>query len=54
MLNGENHRERVLSPDEETRHLAAGAELLAARGDDVLLDCALRPEEPSDADDCLG
>ncbi len=47
MLSGENHRERVLSPDEENRYLAAAsAQSFLLRGvTTILLDCALRPEE---------
>jgi len=44
MLSGEAHRERVLTPEEETLYLANATPLLR----DVamlLLDCALRPEE---------
>lgn len=47
MLSGENHRERVLSPDEENRYLAAASaqSYLLRDVTTVLLDCALRPEE---------
>jgi integrase len=47
MLSGENHRERVLSPDEENRYLAAASaqSFLLRDVTTVLLDCALRPEE---------
>jgi integrase len=47
MLSGENHREGVLSPDEENRYLAAaGAQSYLLRDvTTILLDCALRPEE---------
>lgn len=44
MLSGENHRERVLTPAEETLYLKYATPLLhdvAA----ILLDCGLRPEE---------
>jgi integrase len=47
MLSGENHRERVLSPDEEQRYLAAASaqSFLLRDVTTILLDCALRPEE---------
>jgi integrase len=47
MLSGENHRERVLSPDEENRYLAAASvqSFLLRDVTTILLDCALRPEE---------
>ena len=47
MLSGENHRERVLSADEEQRYLAATSVpgYLLHDVATVLLDCALRPEE---------
>lgn len=47
MLSGENHRERVLSADEENRYLAAASaqSYLLRDVTTILLDCALRPEE---------
>jgi integrase len=47
MLGGENHRERVLSPDEENRYLAAASaqSFLLRDVSTILLACALRPEE---------
>lgn len=47
MLGGENHRERVLSFEEEQRYLAAASAqgYLLRDVAAVLLDCALRPEE---------
>jgi integrase len=44
MLPGEQHRERVVSLDEEAKYLAAGSELLASVGA-VLVDTGMRPEE---------
>jgi len=44
MLPGERHRERVLSPEDEARYLAAGPELLASIAA-VLADTGMRPEE---------
>jgi hypothetical protein len=44
MFPGERHRERVVSPDEEGRYLAAAREPLASIGA-VLVDSGLRPEE---------
>jgi integrase len=43
-LPGERHRERVVSPEEEARYLAAASELLSAIAS-VLIDTGLRPEE---------
>src|SRR5450432_2374339 len=47
MLSGENHRELVLSADEEQRYLAAASaqSYLLRAVTTILLDCALRPEE---------
>lgn len=54
MLPGENHRDRVLTPDEERVYLAAACSDAAFPYSDstllhdvaiILLDCALRPEE---------
>jgi len=47
MLVGENHRERVLSFEEEQRYLAAASAQSYLLRDvlTVLIDCALRPEE---------
>jgi integrase len=54
MLPGENHRERVLTPEEEDLYFrAAGSEAMEQHADPrlladvarILLDCALRPEE---------
>ncbi len=47
MLSCENHRERVLSPDEENRYLAAAPaqSFLLRDVTTILLDCALRPQE---------
>jgi integrase len=54
MVPGENHRERVLSPDEESLYFrAANTEAMEQHTDPrlvadvgrILLDCALRPEE---------
>lgn len=44
LLPGENHRERVISPDEEARYLAAGNKLLG-EVTTVLVDTGVRPEE---------
>jgi integrase len=44
MFPGERHRERVVSPEEEGRYLAAAREPLASIGA-VLVDSGLRPEE---------
>ena len=44
LLPGENHRELVLTSDEEARYLAAGNKLLADVAT-VLVDTCLRPEE---------
>jgi integrase len=44
MLPGENQRERVLTPEEEQRYLAAAPPLLREVAT-ILVDCALRPEE---------
>jgi integrase len=44
LLTGETRRERVISPDEERRYLAAAPEPLASIAT-VLLDSGLRPEE---------
>lgn len=43
-LPGERHRERVVSPEEESRYLVATSELLGAIAT-VLVDTGLRPEE---------
>ena len=47
MLTGENHRERVLSFDEEQGYLAATSaqSYLLRDAATVLLDCAVRPED---------
>ena len=47
MLSGENHRERVLSLDEDQRYLAAASAQSYLLRDvvTILIDCALRPEE---------
>jgi len=47
MLSGENHRESVLSADEEQGYLAAASsQSFLLRGvTTILLDCSLRPEE---------
>jgi len=42
--SGERHRERVLSPEEEAKYLAAGCPLLADVAT-VLVDSGMRPEE---------
>lgn len=44
LLRGEKHRERVITPDEEARYLAAAPEPLASIAT-VLIDSGLRPEE---------
>jgi integrase len=44
LLRGERHRERVVSPGEEARYLAAAPEPLASIAT-VLVDSGLRPEE---------
>src|SRR5206468_3653958 len=44
LLDGENHRERVLTQTEEAKYLAAAAEPLGAIAT-VLVDTGLRPEE---------
>ena len=44
LLDGENHRERVLSQAEEAKYLAAAGEPLASLAA-VLIDTGLRPEE---------
>jgi integrase len=44
LLSGENHRERVISANEEARYLAAANQLLAEVAT-VLIDSGLRPEE---------
>jgi integrase len=44
MLPGERHRERVVSPEEEARYLAAAQEPLASVAA-VLVDTGMRPEE---------
>jgi integrase len=44
MLPGARHRERVVTPHEEARYLAAAPEMLAAIAT-VLVDSGLRPEE---------
>jgi integrase len=44
MLPGERHRERVVTPDEEAKYLAAGSEPLASISA-VLADTGMRPEE---------
>jgi len=44
MLKGENHRDRVLTPEEEQRYLAACKPLLRDFAT-ILVDSALRPEE---------
>ncbi len=47
MLSGENHRERVLGPDEENRYLAAASAQSCLLRDltTIVLDCGLRPSE---------
>ncbi len=44
LLPGERHRERVITPDEEMRYLAAASPLLADVGT-VLADTGMRPDE---------
>jgi len=44
MLSGERHRERVVTPQEETKYLNAAPELVASIAT-VLCDTGLRPEE---------
>jgi integrase len=44
LLPGENHREHVVTPEEEARYLAAASKLLADVAT-VLIDTGLRPEE---------
>lgn len=44
LLRGENHRDRVLTPQEEAKYLAAAIEPLASIAT-VLVDTGLRPEE---------
>jgi integrase len=44
LLPGEKHRERVITPEEEVRYLAAASPLLSDMAT-VLLDTGLRPEE---------
>ena len=44
LLSGEVHRERVVTPEEQSRYLAAAPPLLAAIAT-VLLDTGMRPEE---------
>src|SRR5580704_15057010 len=44
LLRGEHHRERVITPDEEARYLAAANEQMADIAT-VLIDTGMRPEE---------
>jgi integrase len=44
LLRGERHRERVVSPEEEAKYLAASAEPLASIAT-LLADSGMRPEE---------
>ncbi len=44
MLRGERHRERVITPEEEARYLAAAPALLCDVAS-VLVDTGMRPEE---------
>jgi integrase len=44
LLRGEHHRERVVTPDEESRYLAVAGELMADIAT-VLIDTGMRPEE---------
>lgn len=44
LLRGEHHRERVVTPDEESKYLAAAGELMADLAA-VLIDSGMRPEE---------
>jgi integrase len=46
LLRGEHHRERVVTPDEEVRYLAAAGEQMADIAT-VLIDTGMRPEENS-------
>lgn len=46
LLRGEHHRERVVTPDEEARYLAAAGEQMADVAT-VLIDTGMRPEENS-------
>lgn len=46
LLRGEHHRERVVTPEEEMRYLAAAGEQMAAVAT-VLIDTGMRPEENS-------
>jgi integrase len=46
LLRGEHHRERVVSPEEEARYMAAAGELMADIAT-VLIDTGMRPEENS-------
>jgi integrase len=44
LLRGEHHRERVITPEEESRYLASAGELMADIAT-VLIDTGMRPEE---------
>jgi integrase len=44
LLRGEHHRERVVTPDEESRYLAVAGELMADIAT-TLIDTGMRPEE---------
>jgi integrase len=44
LLRGEHHRERVVTPEEESRYLAVAGELMADIAT-VLIDTGMRPEE---------
>jgi integrase len=44
LLRGERHRERVITPTEEAKHLAAAREPLSSIAT-VLVDSGMRPEE---------
>jgi integrase len=46
LLRGEHHRERVVTPDEESRYLAAAGDQMADIAT-VLVDTGMRPEENS-------
>jgi len=46
LLRGEHHRERVVTPDEESRYLAAAGDQMADIAT-VLIDTGMRPEENS-------
>ena len=46
LLRGEHHRDRVVTPDEEARYLAATGDLMADVAT-VLIDTGMRPEENS-------